>query len=264
MKIYDQIKQVLKEREGDIITAGDLKRELQSLYGTIPGSVIPSDFCYNRFNSGIKFNKHLFEYLSKSTYKYLGENIKYTGLIFHKAKSAREEVVIGEWRDGVKTIYPSEMQDNDTISADQIKHLYEEYIRVLRFELHVLSCQPTELRHLIGRIGELYCAMMTNGYLARETNQHGFDVVSQGRMISVKTTAQQSNGFIVFNKNTFEKFDDVFVVRYRDDDFHILYYGSKTPVEEIARTYKNTYEVDLGQLKKLNSGKDYSSLVSTI
>ncbi|PIC89370.1 hypothetical protein CSV71_10645, partial [Sporosarcina sp. P21c] len=63
---------------------------------------------------------------------------------------------------------------------------------------------------------------------------------------------------IVFNKNTFEKFDDVFVVHYGDNDFHILYYGSKTLVEEIARTYKSTYEVDIGQLKKLNAGKYYS------
>ncbi|PIC89084.1 hypothetical protein CSV71_11070, partial [Sporosarcina sp. P21c] len=138
-----------------------MKHKLQSLHGTKPVSVIPSDFCYNRFNTGIPFTKHLFEYLTKSTYKYLGENVPYTGLILHMSKSTQEEVVIGEWRDGVKTIYPAEMQDHDTISADQIKQLYEEYIRVLRFELHVLSCQPTELRHLIGRIGELYCAMMT-------------------------------------------------------------------------------------------------------
>ena len=254
MKIYDQIKQVLEGREGDIISAGDLKQKLQLVYNTKPGSVLPSDLCYNRFNNGIKFDKHLFEYLTKSTYKYLGEHATYTGLIFHKSKETQQEVVIGEWRDGVKTIYPAEMQDNDHISADQIKHLYEEYIRVLRFELQVLSCQPTELRHLIGRIGELYCAMVTDGHLARETNQHGFDVVSKGRRISVKTTAQQSNGFIKFNKNTFEKFDDVFIVQYRDDDFHVLYYGLKTPIEEIARIYQDTYEVDLGKLRQLEVG----------
>ncbi|PIC96374.1 hypothetical protein CSV69_07820 [Sporosarcina sp. P26b] len=264
MKIYDQMKQVLEGREGDIITAGDLKRELQLMHGTNPSSVIPSDFCYNRFNNGITFTKHLFVYLTKSTYKYIGEYAKYTGMIFHKSKSTQEEVVIGEWKDGVKTLYPADLQNRDTISPEQIKNLYEEYIRVLRFELQVLSCQPTELRHLIGRIGELYCAMMTDGQLARETNQHGFDVVSQGRLISVKTTAQQSNSFVVFNKNTFEKFDDVFVVQYRDDDFHILYYGSKTPVEDIARTYKNMYEVDLEKLKKLDWGKDYKRMMSTI
>ncbi len=255
---------MLEGREGDIITSSELKHNLHLLHETNPDSINPSDFCYNRFNNGIKFDKHLFEYLTKSTYKYLGENATYTGLIFHRSRETKQEVVIGEWRDGVKTIYPVEMQDNDTISADQIKHLYEEYIRVLRFELEILSCQPTELRHLIGRIGELYCAMITEGHLARETNQHGFDVVSQGRRISVKTTAQQSNGFIVFNKNTFEKFDDVFVVQYRDDDFHILYYGGKAPVERIARTYQNTYEVDLGKLMKLDLGEDDGFSVSSI
>ena len=36
--------------------------------------------------------------------------------------------------------------------------------------------QPTELRHLCGRIGELYAALITNGQMALETNQNGYDV----------------------------------------------------------------------------------------
>ena len=35
-----------------------------------------------------------------------------------------------------------------------------------------------ELRHLTGRIGELYVAMMTLGQLADSVNQRGYDVVS--------------------------------------------------------------------------------------
>jgi len=35
---------------------------------------------------------------------------------------------------------------------------------------------PTELRHLIGRIGELYAALITNGQMATEVNQKGYDV----------------------------------------------------------------------------------------
>ena len=34
---------------------------------------------------------------------------------------------------------------------------------------------PTELRHLIGRIGELYAALITNGQMATEVNQQGYD-----------------------------------------------------------------------------------------
>lgn len=39
--------------------------------------------------------------------------------------------------------------------------------------------EPTELRHLIGRIGELYAALISNGQMATEGNQKGYDVVSE-------------------------------------------------------------------------------------
>ncbi len=57
---------------------------------------------------------------------------------------------------------------------------------------------PTELRHLSGRIGELYSALITNGQMVIEVNQKGYDVVSStGERISVKTTAKMdSNGHI--------------------------------------------------------------------
>ena len=58
---------------------------------------------------------------------------------------------------------------------------------------------PTELRHLCGRIGELYVAMVTNGQMALNVNQRGYDVVSGvGERISVKTTARaESDGRII-------------------------------------------------------------------
>lgn len=37
---------------------------------------------------------------------------------------------------------------------------------------------PTDLRHLCGRIGELYAALITNGQMTTEVNQQGYDVVS--------------------------------------------------------------------------------------
>ncbi|AXH99789.1 hypothetical protein DV702_08615 [Sporosarcina sp. PTS2304] len=253
MKIYDQMKQVLAGREGEIINATELRRKLQLEYDTKPGSIILSDFCYNRYNFGVGFNKHLFEYLTRSTYKYLGENAKYTGLIYHKPKGTEHENVVGEWKNGERVMYKDPKTGSFFISPSQISHLYEEYIRVLHFELNILSCQPTELRHLIGRIGELYCAIVTEGQLAREVNQHGFDVISNGRKISVKTTAQQTAGFITFNRNTFETFDDIFIVQFRDNDFHILYHGAKEPIEQVARIYKTAYEVDLEKVKRLAS-----------
>ena len=75
--------------------------------------------------------------------------------------------------------------------------------------------QPTELRHLCGRIGELYAALITNGQMAPEVNQRGYDVVSgDGERISVKTTAKMNgSGHISFNANAFVFVDRVIVLR---------------------------------------------------
>ncbi len=83
--------------------------------------------------------------------------------------------------------------------------------------------EPTELRHLSGRIGELYAAMITNGRMATDVNQKGYDVVSaQGERISVKTTAQMGNGASFnFNGNTLDKVDRVICLRLNTDEMQI-------------------------------------------
>ncbi|MDM0084751.1 hypothetical protein QTI17_29540 [Variovorax sp. J31P179] len=82
---------------------------------------------------------------------------------------------------------------------------------------------PTELRHLCGRIGELYVAMITNGQMATEVNQRGYDVVSAiNERISVKTTAQSGlDGFISFNPNTLDQVDRVFVLRINTEEMQV-------------------------------------------
>ena len=58
-----------------------------------------------------------------------------------------------------------------------------------------------ELRHLTGRIGELYAAMVTSGQMAFAVNQVGYDIVSaEGERISVKTITSSTR--ISFNLNT--------------------------------------------------------------
>lgn len=249
MTIYEQIKEVLKEKKGDTISSIEIKEKLITKYKTNASSIILSDYCYNRYNNGIPFTKHLFVYINRSTYRYVGEDYPYTGLIFHKAKGSEYESVVGEWDNGQLFLYPKNQTSNQ-IGISQIKKLYEEYLEMLRFEINVLGCKATELRHLIGRLGEFYCVLYTNGELARVTNQHGYDVIKDGRRISVKTTAQD-NSFISINKNTFDQFDDFFVVQYKDDDFKVLFYG---PKEEIPtpRTYGNKYEVDISALKRIS------------
>lgn len=81
----------------------------------------------------------------------------------------------------------------------------------------------TELRHLCGRIGELYAALISNGQMANEVNQKGYDVVgSDGDRISVKTTAMMdSAGHVSFNVNTLEQVDRIMVLRMNTAEMQI-------------------------------------------
>lgn len=82
---------------------------------------------------------------------------------------------------------------------------------------------PAELRHLNGRIGELYVALITNGQMATDVNQKGYDVISQGgEKISVKTTTMDGGaGHIPFNPNTLDQVDRVFVLKINTEDMQI-------------------------------------------
>lgn len=56
---------------------------LEKFPETNKSSVIPSDYCYNLYNKGIKFDKHIFEHIETGHYKVLGRNVKYSGNIYH-------------------------------------------------------------------------------------------------------------------------------------------------------------------------------------
>ena len=80
-----------------------------------------------------------------------------------------------------------------------------------------------ELRFITGRIGELYTAIMTNGQMATETNQEGYDVVAEsGEHISVKATTRISgNHHFRFNTNTLNKVDRIVLVYVNVEDLEI-------------------------------------------
>ncbi|WP_018969044.1 DUF6998 domain-containing protein [Rubritalea marina] len=80
-----------------------------------------------------------------------------------------------------------------------------------------------EQRHLVGRIGELYAALMTGGQMAPETNQAGYDVVSSGgARISVKTTTQSgSGGHMSFNANTLDQVDRIMIFHLNTEEMQI-------------------------------------------
>ena len=88
---------------------------------------------------------------------------------------------------------------------------------------HGWGVPVTELRHLNGRIGELYAALITNGQMATNVNQQGYDVVADnGDRVSVKTTGMMTgSGHISFNPNTLALVDRVIILRMNTEEMQI-------------------------------------------
>lgn len=112
-------------------------------------------------------------------------------------------------------------------------------LAMLQQEVEVFGVAATETRHLVGRIGELYACVITNGQMALNTNEKGYDVVSsQGERISVKTTATVKNqGGVNFNTNTLEFVDRVMIMRINADlEIEVLF---DALTEEAVKLMKN-------------------------
>lgn len=265
MVIFEQIIGVCKDKVGEVFTSQEIKFFLSEKYNTNASSVIPSDYCYNRINKGIIFTNHLFLRLSHSKYEYVGENYPYSGEIYWKEKKAKNDVIVGKWENGESYFYTDEFiketikkddtkLDKSVSSLDKkgINKLYDHYIKILEIEINELGVKPTEVRHLIGRIGEFKCAIETNGRLAHVVNQHGFDVISNNKKISVKTTAQKS-GFISINKKTLHNVDELMILQYEDNEFKIVYYGEISQAISVSRLWEGKYELDISKARKLSS-----------
>lgn len=139
------------------------------------------------------------------------------------------------------------------ITADQIQKLYDKYLELIQLEINEFGVKPTEVRHLIGRLGEFHCALQLGGTLAHVANQHGFDVICRnGRRVSVKTTAQ-TTGFVPIGKATLDKADDLMIIQYRDGALSTVYYGPIRPAAEAARYYDHVgkYELDIAKARRL-------------
>lgn len=98
-----------------------------------------------------------------------------------------------------------------TLSQTQIVRSLGEALAWFEKELS-WGTHVAELRHLTGRIGELYAAMVTRGQMALAVNQQGYDVVSdEGDRISVKTVTSSTH--INFNPNTLHHATRVMVLQ---------------------------------------------------
>lgn len=156
------------------------------------------------------------------------------------------------WRWATGKLYSLCLQEH-MITTEQIKLLYDQYLELITREVEVFGVKPTEVRHLIGRLGEFYCALKVDGSLAHRANQEGFDVLCKnGRKISVKTTAQKT-GFVAISKKTIHKVDDLMIVQYADGKLTTIYYGCVKKAAEASRfyDYAGNYELDIAKAKKL-------------
>lgn len=139
------------------------------------------------------------------------------------------------------------------ISSKQIQILHDKYLDLIKLEITKFGVSPTEVRHLIGRLGEFYCALQVKGTLASTPNQHGFDVISrEGRRISVKTTAQKT-GFIPISATTIDKVDDLMIIQYKDEALSVIYHGDIKSAVKAARYYDGVgrYNLDISKAKQL-------------
>jgi hypothetical protein len=143
------------------------------------------------------------------------------------------------------------------LTKNQIEELYNKYLEIIKWEVEELKCNKTELTHLIGRLGEFYCAKFVNGSLAHATNQHGFDVIKENeKTISVKATAQK-NSFVSINGRTHEKADELMVLQLKNNfEIEIIYYGSMKLAINNSRPWKERHEFDISNAKRI-----YSSLI---
>ena len=266
MTIFEQMLSIFEGAENRLYTTGEIKSELERRYETKPTSVIPSDYCYNRWNFGVTSQKPIFVRVGSGEYRFIGTDQPYTGLIFGRPHGTSADQVVGECNKGERKLYSSTTElisntdDTDSaacqdrtipLSPEQLERLYEEYMEILILEVEEFGCKPTETRHLLGRLGEFFCARKTGGQLASRVNQGGFDVVAEnGRRISVKTTAQRT-GFVSINSRTMHLVDDLMFLKYQSGKFEVIYYGDIRVATEIARTYKDRFELDIAKARRL-------------
>ncbi|SDN61130.1 HNH endonuclease [Paenibacillus sp. yr247] len=110
---------------GKVVERSEIVREVNLKYGRTVGSIIPSDYCYNIINNGIKPNKPtLFIYNGKGQYECVGLNYPYNGVIWHRPKGAKAEFPVGKCVNGERIIAPNSNLDvMDSTSALGVKKI---------------------------------------------------------------------------------------------------------------------------------------------
>ena len=111
----------LAEKYGDrhVVELQEIYKIFKDKYGTNKGSIIPSDYCYNRINNGIQLKKAtVFEHLGNGRYRCLGLNFPYNGTVFHKPAGQYREFAVGKCINGERIIAPDSEYDSQVPTQD--------------------------------------------------------------------------------------------------------------------------------------------------
>lgn len=118
MTIYEQLIKACSRTEGRLLTASAIKQSLVDQFVTNPASILPSDYCYNRWKHAVPKPKPLFVRVGSGEYRYVAPNNPYTGLVFWRPKSATEDKVAGERVNGELRLYDTEVLESRPVSEE--------------------------------------------------------------------------------------------------------------------------------------------------
>ena len=89
MSVKKEIEEFIKSMPKDYeFSTKWFKTALSKQFNRPDGSYIPSDYCHNRKNKGINFERqpHYFLHVGRGKYKYVGRDYIYTGEIEEKPR----------------------------------------------------------------------------------------------------------------------------------------------------------------------------------
>lgn len=155
MTIEEKISEVINNYvssngTGSKMTTDELYSLVIAKYNMNMNSFLPADYCYNRTNEGINFEKHshLFERTDDGYYLVLGEHYPYSGPVYYRRKGETVDNVRGVWNNG---IYEEVAEVVDTINQrlnnlfDAVKNDLKEFSVHVSKDNNVVKVQGQEL-----------------------------------------------------------------------------------------------------------------------
>ena len=110
MTIYEQLLAIFEQNDDRIYTTGEIKSRLARRFKTNPSSVIPSDYCYNRWNHGVKEQPPILLWVRTGEYRFIGPDQPWNGEVWGRPFGTSGDRVIGECVNGVRKLYPLEAE----------------------------------------------------------------------------------------------------------------------------------------------------------